>query len=264
MKRYRIVQWLIASVVALQCMVVASSTSTVNAFTKENLVFGSTGYNVYELQNRLKFLGYYHHKVDGVFGWSTYWGVRDFQYAFGMKPSGIVKLPTKSKLVRATQNWHYQGPTSQPQHHSTPSSGSSSNAANSGAAAAAVSSAPVQGISSADQTLLAHVVYAEARGEPFPGQVAVAAVVLNRLHDPKFPHSIPAIIYQPQAFTSVQDGQLNLQPDSQAVRAVQEAVHGVDPSYGATYYFNPATATSRWIWSKPEILRIGKHIFCRS
>lgn len=110
---------------------------------------------------------------------------------------------------------------------------------------------------------MAHAVYGEARGESFTGQVAIAAVILNRLKDPRFPHSVPAIIYQPGAFTAVADGQINLQPDASATKAVLDAVHGFDPALGAVYYFNPATATSPWIWSRPQIVRIGQHIFCR-
>jgi N-acetylmuramoyl-L-alanine amidase len=114
-----------------------------------------------------------------------------------------------------------------------------------------------------DISLLEHAVYAEARGEPFEGQVAVAAVILNRMHSPLFPHSIPAIIMQPGAFTSVQDGQMWLTPNEEAKRAVLAAIHGDDPSDGALYYFNPAKATSKWIWSRPQIKKIGDHIFTR-
>ena len=111
--------------------------------------------------------------------------------------------------------------------------------------------------------LLDHVVSGEARGEPYEGQVAVAAVILNRMKDPRFPHSIPAIIYAPGAFTCVSDGQINVPPDPSVKKAVNAAIHGWDPTMGAVYYFDPATATSKWIWSRPEILKIGHHIFCR-
>ncbi|MCL6592741.1 MAG: spore cortex-lytic enzyme [Alicyclobacillus sp.] len=221
---------------------------TAQAFTPRDLRYGSEGYDVYELQHRLGYLGYYHGHIDGIFGWKTYWAVRNFQYRFGMKPTGVVDMKTKIKLVAASKGWHYRGPLpkkpakSSQQPSSTPS---------------------VPGVSQSDIRLMAHVVYAEARGEPFQGQVAVAAVILNRLQDPRFPHSIPAIVYQPGAFTSVDDGQINLQPNSQAYKAVLDALHGWDPSLGAVYYFNPATATSAWIWSRPQIIRIGKHIFTR-
>ncbi|MCL6453687.1 MAG: spore cortex-lytic enzyme [Alicyclobacillus sp.] len=221
------------------------------AFTARDLMYGSRGYDVDELQNRLKYDGYYHGKVDGIFGWKTYWAVRNFQYNFGMKVTGYVDMATKMKLVAATQGWHYQPANS--------SGAGGSTGSNSGSDTTAL--APVGNLSSSDLNLMAHTVYAEARGEPFEGQVAVAAVILNRLQSPKFPNTIPGIIYQPGAFTSVSDGQINLQPNAEAMKAVMDAVHGWDPSHGALYYFNPATATSSWIWSQPEITKIGDHIF---
>lgn len=290
MARYRFSKWIMAGAALAQLSFCAVVAPPAQAFTNRNLVHGSQGYDVDELQSRLGFLGYYHHKVDGNFGWSTYWAVRDFQYAFGMNPTGVVDMQTKIALVDATKAWHYQpasnlnvgssaaanpsantGSPSTNNSTNNPTAGQSSTGqpptgqpgGQAAAATAATPSAPISGVSPADQTLLAHVVYAEARGEPFIGQVAVAAVVLNRMRSPKFPHSIPAIIYQPQAFTSVQDGQINLTPNAEAYKAVADALSGWDPADGATYYFNPATATSSWIWSKPEILQIGHHIFCR-
>ncbi|MCL6549179.1 MAG: cell wall hydrolase, partial [Alicyclobacillus sp.] len=116
-------------------------------------------------------------------------------------------------------------------------------------------------LSASDLNLMAHVVYGEARGEPFEGQVAVAAVILNRLHDPKFPKSIPAIVYQPGAFDCVNDGQINLQPNREAMQAVIDAVNGWDPTHGALYYFNPAKTSNAWMWAQPELVMIGHHIF---
>ncbi len=118
-------------------------------------------------------------------------------------------------------------------------------------------------LSKNDINLLARTVYGEARGEPYVGQVAVAAVVLNRMKDPAFPNSIPDIIFQPLAFTAVADGQIWLTPNDQSYRAVSEALNGSDPTGGAIYYFNPVTATSKWIWSRPQIGKIGRHIFTR-
>ena len=118
-------------------------------------------------------------------------------------------------------------------------------------------------LSKNDINLLARTVYGEARGEPYVGQVAVAAVVLNRMKNPAFPNSIPGIIFQPLAFTAVADGQIWLTPDDQSYRAVSEALNGSDPTGGAIYYFNPVTATSKWIWGRPQIGKIGKHIFTR-
>jgi N-acetylmuramoyl-L-alanine amidase len=207
---------------------------------------------VYELQNRLRFTGYYYGKVDGVFGWKTYWAVRNFQFQFGLPVTGLVNLRTKQKLVAASAGWRNQ-PAGQSGGNGSPQSSTT--------VPAPIPTAT--GLSQSDLQLMEHVVYGEARGEPFEGEVAIAAVIMNRLRDPRFPHTVPGIVYQPGAFTAVADGQVNLQPDAQAMRAVTEAVHGWDPTHGAVYYFNPATATSAWIWSRPQILKIGKHIFCR-
>ena len=111
--------------------------------------------------------------------------------------------------------------------------------------------------------LLAHVVYSEARGEPYSGQVAVAAVVLNRVKSSSFPNTIAGVVYQPGAFTAVSDGQINLEPNTTAYNAARDALNGWDPSYGAIYYFNPNTATNAWIWSRPQTVTIGKHRFCK-
>ncbi|SFX01307.1 spore cortex-lytic enzyme [Thermoactinomyces sp. DSM 45891] len=120
-----------------------------------------------------------------------------------------------------------------------------------------------KGFSSNDVTLLARTVHGEARGEPYEGQVAVAAVVLNRLDSTQFPNTISGVIFQPQAFTCVADGQIWLEPNESAYKAARDAIGGWDPAVGCNYYFNPVTATSKWIWSRPQVKKIGKHIFCR-
>jgi len=117
--------------------------------------------------------------------------------------------------------------------------------------------------SSREKNLMAKAVYGEARGEPFEGQVAVAAVILNRVKDSRFPNTISGVIFQPGAFTAVEDGQYYLTPNSTAYNAVDSALKGWDPSGGAIYYFNPATATSKWIWSRQIIKKIGKHYFAK-
>ena len=117
--------------------------------------------------------------------------------------------------------------------------------------------------SSSDLNLLSRLVYAESRGEPYSGQVAVASVVLNRVKSSSFPNSIAGVIYQSGAFSVVSDGQINLTPNSTAKKAAQDAINGWDPSYGAIYYFNPNTATNKWIWSRPVTVVIGKHRFCK-
>lgn len=118
-------------------------------------------------------------------------------------------------------------------------------------------------LSENDLKLMANAVYGEARGEPFEGQVAIAAVILNRVKSPSFPDTPSAVIFEPRAFTAVADGQIWLTPNESARKAVKNALNGWDPSGGCTYYFNPATATSKWIWSRPQVKKIGKHIFCR-
>lgn len=118
-------------------------------------------------------------------------------------------------------------------------------------------------VSDNDLRLMANAVYGESRGEPFEGQVAVAAVILNRVKSSSFPNTPSAVIFEPRAFTAVADGQIWLEPNESASKAVRSALKGWDPTGGCTYYFNPATATSKWIWSRPQAKKIGKHIFCR-
>ncbi|WP_304458135.1 spore cortex-lytic enzyme [Alicyclobacillus sendaiensis] len=239
-------------------------TAATQAFTARNLIYGSTGYDVDELQGRLHLLGYYWGRIDGIFGWKTYWAVRTFQYNFGLPVTGEVDMRTKIMLVKATPNWNSK--------MDFPAGASGSSSGNSGQPATASDTGGtlisgdgfthgMDNLSASDLNLMAHVVYGEARGEPFEGQVAVAAVILNRLHDPKFPKSIPAIVYQPGAFDCVNDGQINLQPNREAMQAVIDAVNGWDPTHGALYYFNPAKTSNAWMWAQPELVTIGHHIF---
>lgn len=230
----------------------------VPVFTNRILVKGSTGIDVRELQGRLKLLGFYKGNVDGIFGWQTYWAVRNFQYRFGMKVDGKVGNNTRERLVRATPNYNPWNP---------PHAQARRGAQRGRGTAAGNQSTPIvhssSRISQGDLNLMANAVYGEARGEPYIGQVAIAAVILNRLEHSQFPNSIPGVIFQPGAFTAVADGQIWLTPNQKAKKAVIDALNGWDPSGGAIYYFNPETATSKWIWSRPQIKRIGKHIFCR-
>ncbi|HLR65091.1 MAG TPA: spore cortex-lytic enzyme [Pseudogracilibacillus sp.] len=208
------------------------------AFSDQVIQQGAVGDDVIELQTRLKDIGFYQGKVDGVFGWSTYWSVRNFQYEFGMKVDGLVGADMKEKL-RATTT--YKQTNQQEETAVNVPSGFSQN----------------------DIKLMANAVHGEARGEPYEGQVAVAAVILNRIKDNHFPDSISGVIFEPRAFTAVADGQIWLEPNDTATRAVLDAINGWDPTGNATYYFNPDTATSPWIWTRPQIKRIGKHIFCK-
>ena len=192
---------------------------------------GSTGSSVRTLQTKLKSWGYYTGSVDGIYGSQTVKAVKYFQSKNGLTVDGIVGAKTAAALGMTL---------------SGSSSGSSSGS-----------------YSSSDEYLLAKCVYAEARGEPYVGQVAVAAVVLNRVRSASFPNTIAGVIYQPWAFTCVNDGQINLSPDNNAIKAAKDALNGWDPTNGCLYYYNPATATSSWIWSRPVMLSIGKHNFAK-
>ncbi|WP_410510884.1 spore cortex-lytic enzyme [Paenibacillus sp. BR2-3] len=225
--------------------------------------YGASGQDVYELQGRLKHLGYYAGKIDSHYGSKTLNSVKWFQWKFGIKADGVVGAKTKLKLYNATKNWR---PTE-------PSAGSDKKTAKSGASGekantenktntAGLSSGNTMGLSDNDLKIMANAVYGEARGEPFEGQVAVAAVILNRVKSPSFPNTPSGVIFQPGAFTAVADGQIYLEPNEQARKAVQQALNGWDPSGGCIYYFNPKTATSKWIWSRPQVKTIGEHIFC--
>lgn len=192
---------------------------------------GSSGATVREIQTRLKNWGYYSGSVDGIYGSQTEKAVRYFQSKNGLSVDGQVGNLTLAALGMQ--------PSGNSSGGTTGSSGSSG-----------------------DLDLLARLISAEARGEPYEGQVAVGAVVLNRVEHASFPNSISGVIYQPDAFTCLYDGQFNEPVAESAYRAARDAINGWDPSYGAIYYFNPATATSKWIWSRPLIVTIGRHRFC--
>jgi len=193
---------------------------------------GARGPEVSELQRRLAQLGYVVGPIDGIFGPKTQAAVRRFQKEHGLKVDGIAGLQTIRELKRLT--------------------GVSTNA-----------SGKSVGYKNVDLNLLARAVNAEARGEPYLGQVAVAAVILNRLEHPAFPKTVADIIYQPGAFSSVDDGQINLPPQPSAIKAAKDALNGWDPSHGALFFFNPAKTRNKYIWSRPQIIQIGNHIFTR-
>ena len=191
--------------------------------------YGSRGEEVRQIQTKLKRWGYYNGNVDGIYGSQTQKAVRWFQSKNGLAVDGIAGKNT----LAAMGIFNYSN-----------SSSSSSNNSN-------------------NLNLLARLVYGEARGEPYTGQVAVAAVVLNRVRNSSFPNTIAGVIYQSGAFDVVADGQINLTPNSTAIKAAQDALNGWDPTYGAIYYFNPKTATNKWIWSRPMTVTIGNHRFCK-
>ncbi len=191
--------------------------------------YGSRGSEVTQIQTKLKRWGYYSGNIDGIYGTQTVNAVKYFQRKNGLKVDGIAGPATLKAMGIMTST----------------SSGSSSSSYNS------------------NLNLLARVIYGEARGEPYTGQVAVGAVVMNRIKNSSFPNTLSGVVYQAGAFDAVRDGQINLTPNSTARKAAQDALNGWDPSYGAIYYFNPATATNKWIWSRPMTVIIGKHRFCK-
>lgn len=194
---------------------------------------GSYGSEVTAIQKKLKNWGYYTGSVDGIYGSRTETAVRYFQRKNGLVVDGIAGKNTLAAMGIQSSS-------------SSPASSS------------------VGGYSSSDLNLIARAVYGEARGEPYTGQVAVAAVILNRVRDSRFPKTVAGVVYQAGAFDVVADGQINLTPNDTAYKAVRDAVNGWDPTYGCLYYYNPRTATNKWIRSLPISTTIGSHVFCRA
>jgi len=259
MKRTKPLQILLITLLIAAVSWTAEIQQAAEAFSDRIVEVGMTGKDVREMQGRLKLLGFYTGKVDGVFSWRTYWALRNFQYEFGLKVDGILGPKTKLKLYNATK--HYRPTAEELGVPTQPARTPARNRQQPTQQPARV--VHTSGFSANDIRLMANAVYGEARGEPYIGQVAIAAVILNRVKSPNFPDTPAGVIFEPRAFTAVADGQIWLTPNEQAKKAVQDALKGWDPSEGALYYFNPDTATSAWIWSRPQIKRIGKHIFCR-
>ncbi len=199
---------------------------------------GSTGGEVKEVQRRLKMWGYYTGEIDGIYGSKTVEAVKYFQRKNGLTPDGIAGRATFEALGMNDSVKALEGNTGS----STGSTAGSD-------------------YTSSDLYLLARCIYAEARGESYTGQVAVGAVVLNRVDSPLFPNTVAGVIYQKNAFTAVSDGQINLTPDQTAINAARDALNGWDPTYGCLYYYNPAVATSSWIFGRETVTVIGKHVF---
>lgn len=187
--------------------------------------YGSCGEEVTKIQTRLKSWGYFSGEVTGYYGSQTTEAVKRFQQKHGLSATGVADRKTL-ELIGISSS----------------SSGAS--------------------VSNADLELLARIISAEARGEPYIGQVAVGAVVLNRVESSSFPDSISGVVYQPGAFTAITDGQINEAVTDSARRAARDALNGSDPTGGALYYYNPDKTSNRWIRSRPVITRIGQHLFC--
>ncbi len=196
-----------------------------NSLTETEVAYAAlTSSQTRTVQTKLKRWGYYTGTVDGIYGNLTRKAVKYFQQKNGLAVDGIVGPKTAAAL----------GMTLSKDDNST---------------------------SNNDLYLLAKCVYAEARGESYTGQVAVAAVILNRVKSPEFPNTIAGVIYQPWAFTAVNDGQINLEPNQTAYNAARDALNGWDPTYGALFYYNAKTATNKWIYSKKTTVTIGNHVF---
>ena len=189
--------------------------------------YGSSGSEVKNIQTKLKQWGYYSSEIDGVYGEKTYRAVRLFQSRNGLDVDGIAGPGTLAALGISSNS-------------STKNSSYENNV-----------------------NLLSRLVHGEARGESYTGMVAVAAVVLNRVSDSNFPKTIAGVIYQSGAFDAVSDGQINLTPDKESIKAAKDALNGWDPTHGCLYYWNPSTATSKWVWSRNIVTQIGKHVFAK-
>lgn len=216
--------WRILMVVLVNIMMILliANSGVADALSK----YGSTGNEVTQVQTRLKELGYYTGGVDGIFGTQTKNAVSSFQQASGLAVDGIAGKDTLAALGITSNNGGYGG------------------------------------YSESDVNLLASIISAESRGEPYEGQVAVGAVIMNRIAHPSFPNTLSGVIYQPGAFSCLYDGGINASVADSAYQAAREAINGSDPSGGAVYYYNPAKATSQWIFSRPVITVIGAHRFC--
>ena len=197
--------------------------STVSALAYS--AYGSRGDEVREIQTRLAALGYYDGTIDGIYGTQTKKAVQKFQQDRGLTADGIAGKQTLNALNISDDDYS-------------------------------------DGYSSADYNLLARIISAEARGESYAGQVAVGAVILNRIEHPSFPDTLAGVVYQPGAFSCLYDGQFDKPIADSAYSAARDALNGWDPSGGAIYYYNPKTATNKWIRSRPVITTIGRHVFC--
>lgn len=210
---------------------------------RPTLYWGSRGASVRLVQWRLQQWGYYKGSIDGIYGSRTVSAVRNFQRKNGLSPDGVVGPRTWAYLGLGGRAAAPTRPTAQRARYT-----------------------PARGVSTSDTVnLLARVIAAEAEGEPYRGQVAVGAVIMNRVQSPKFPNSLSGVIFQPHAFESVTNGLVwRRTPSTTAINAARDALNGYDPTYGCVFFWNPAKPiSSRWIWTRPIVVRIGKHVFAR-
>jgi N-acetylmuramoyl-L-alanine amidase len=229
--RYSIIALFLTAVICTT-LIYRHQISYLYSYSKTTLSsMGSRGQEVINIQTRLKSWGYYNGDVDGIYGYQTYQAVRLFQQKHGLMVDGIAGPETLAAIGLPT------GVTT--------------------------AYAPSSASNNKDVDLLARLIHGEGRGEPYTGQVAIGAVVLNRVRDSRFPSTIAGVVYQPGAFDVVADGQIYLAPDTSSINAAKDALNGWDPTNGCVYYWNPATATSRWIWSRPIVTQIGNHVFAR-
>lgn len=211
------------SLILVFSLIAVFITNDSNAFALSK--YGSTGSEVTQIQQKLAGLGYYSGKIDGIYGSGTRQAVTDFQRDYGLTADGIAGSKTLNALGISSSSGTY-------------------------------------GFTDSEISLLARTISAESRGEPYEGQVAVGAVILNRIEHPSFPNTMAGVIYQNGAFSCVDDGQMDEDVYEISKRAAIDALNGWDPSGGAIYYYNPVTATNKWIRSRPVIVTIGAHIFC--
>lgn len=224
--------WRILLVLLINLMILAMllNGGGANALSK----YGSRGDEVTQIQERLTELGYDLGTADGIFGARTQEAVRAFQQDYGLAVDGIAGENTLRALGLLED---------------LPDDGD------------AASTEGYGGFSAGDLDLLASIISAEARGEPYEGQVAVGAVIMNRISHPSFPNTLSGVIYQPGAFSCLNDGGINAATAESAYTAAREAINGSDPTGGAVYYYNPAKTTNKWIWSRQVVAIIGAHRF---
>ena len=206
------------------------------------LYWGSNNLDVGILQTKLRQWGYYNGWIDDIYGPKTAEAVKEFQRKNGLRVDGIVGRQTWAALGYEVDDNRGGQRSQMHQRRATPAA------------------APQVGRGDKVQ-LVARLIHAEARGEPYEGKVAVGAVLLNRVEDPAFPNSLSGVIYQPLAFESVADGQFNLSPGQESLKAARSAMNGWDPVYGATFFWNPSKPVNEWIWSRNIVRRIGGHVF---